>query len=667
MVVTSFYHSHQAIGFCQCWRPEVNNCGPDEDDRSYFETDIDDIANSLMRVMCICRLRPWEVKLTKDVIKRSFRHYEELRYRVDRVPRKRFNKENFLHDVGVEAGMNRMDGQLAYGITKRAFRAYFHGTGENGLRVQALAEQLKHREECMWLHAAKRTAEIFAAYAGLMYSEQMQYEKCIECVYKALYEELLSRFRYVDTCNCNPPEKSQSTVGDEKKAVHKAALDGLPNNTINTTSTAITTELFFNKLSMDVSKATSGSSMRAEYYVVAQAESVRSFGERRLREAQISKTTSSKGASERKRKKQKLVKCDCRQMVCGLERLSPVITAECSQGPYICRWLPYNEKEEQFLEHRVPCPPMDVLCPPCEHEERSCDEECTCTCQLCRCPFAYGEDDVEEEHAEKLSNSGVEDRDTDYCWLAPLRDFPRSETVSESSEATVEQEEEEDIVDPDACVCMCEYKRRSQPHLFTYLAPFKDEKSIPVVEEPVETVKRQGPPCGISWATYRCWNEPTNPADEQQLARQCRECPYISLLSAPQNVPQNPPKVAGITLDITVKTQHYPSPQSQRQSKVKSSKAGRSSVIVKRNTIAGLEMDMKTLENQKPNQPAAKSTPPATAAGARVSTAAPKTAATLRPAPAAASVPAAAATRATSQDDDKLTKEDILEMFGLNK
>ncbi|KAH8298545.1 hypothetical protein KR044_010477, partial [Drosophila immigrans] len=503
-------------GDCNCWHPDKKDCRDVEGHKpSYEEVDLEDIADSLMKVMRICRLHPWEVKRTKEVIKRSFRHYEEIRFRIDRVPRKRFCKENFLHDLAVEAGMSRMDSQLAYGIVKRAFHAYYHGTGEGGIRLKSYADQMRHRSECLWRHAAKRTAEIFAVYAGLMYSEQMKYEECIECVYLMLFKELQSRFEFAkskqEICRC---KKDQPKI--------ESLWDGLSGATMLSANTAVTTELFFNKQTFEVTNPTSTVSLKAEFTIFSHSEVMASSkalvdakntsnhisNSRQDNEKMVENMSDDKDEPKKKKhkkkKKKRDEKCKCPALQCTKERPPPVITAECSQGPYVCRWIPY---EETFPAHCVPCPPMETICPPCDHDDRSCDDECTCTCQFCTCQPV--DEFVEEEHGENLSATGLEDRDTDFCWLAPFRDdkIVQHEVEPSISEEYFGEEAEEALFE---CRCTCEYKQRAFPHLFTYLVPFKTqpiEPEEPPVEEPV---KPQKPPCGISMETYRCWNEPSS-------------------------------------------------------------------------------------------------------------------------------------------------------------
>ncbi|XP_034108660.1 uncharacterized protein LOC117570876 [Drosophila albomicans] len=675
-----FSPPYSETGGCNCWRPDRKDClSMQKESTEYVELDLEDIAESLMQVMRICRLRPWEVKRTKNVIKRSFRHFEEIRFRIDRVPRKRFSKENFLHDLAVEAGMGRMDSHLAYGIVKRAFQAYYHGTGEGGIRLQSYDGQMRHRSECLWLHAAKRTAEIFAVYAGLMYSEQMKYEECIKCAYLILYKELQSRFKFEKSepkiCTCKTENARVDSVWD--------ALSG---TTLMSGNTAITTELFFNKHTFDVSNPTSVVSVKAEYMMVSRTDRIigatSSAPEEKIshpvvkanssqNSKQSGKATEKKSEKsvgkkkKRKKKKNRSEKCKCPNLQCTGSQRPPVITAECSQGPYVCRWIPY---EDTFPAHCVPCPPMESICPPCDHDDRPCDDECTCTCNVCTCPPA--DEFVEEEHCEKLSGSGLEDRDTDYCWLAPFRDEKVMRREVEQSlldeELAEADDAEEELFE---CRCTCEYKQRAFPHLFTYLAPFKTppvEPEVPPVEIPVKPKK---PPCGISMETYRCWNEPSRPSEEEPL---CPTCPHIALLAhAEKSLDVRAPTVKGISMDVTVKSQHYPREERisiKTQPRGKAGKTARPSDSVQK-CAKELESNLKAVERSKGNQQATKMQDTKRQPPSVISP--PAKSVPLKPVP--ITVPPQSKANANEPDntqrqsDDKLTKEDILEMLGLNK
>ncbi|KAH8316636.1 hypothetical protein KR067_012280, partial [Drosophila pandora] len=506
---------------CMCRVPGNQDCGMKNDNiiEEYLQLDIEDVTDSVMKVMRICGLRPWEVKRSEEVIRRSLTHYEEVRERIDRVPRKRFAKETFLHGLAQEAQMNRMDAQMAYAVVKRAFKAFYYGTGQEGKRYVSLQAGLPHRQECLWLHAARRTAEIHAVLTGMMYSEEQQFEERIECVYKNLFDVLQTRIVFADdwVCNCQQTSKPASTA---------------------VSSLTIELEVLYVKQNMDTSLGASApTSQRLEVDLAVSSNAHTSASSRHNYSL---KKTQNKSVSQ----KDSMVfsagsifsqaKCNCPALRCcreeGEAREAPEITAECSQGPYICRWLPFTEEDDKFGEHCTPFPPLEEVCPPCVKEELSCDSECTCTCQVCKCrPLYDGDDDIGEEEnlGEKVSKSGVEDYDTDYCWLAPFRGSSKERMDRKKAKAQPEENvpvKVEIVEDKEAlskCCCMCRYKR-DNPHLFTYLAPFKDEQKKEPEPEPEpepETIKKaqaneiedllaKPPPPGISSEGYRCWVKP---------------------------------------------------------------------------------------------------------------------------------------------------------------
>lgn len=644
---------------CECWRPDRKSCKKNPEDRlspeQVLENDLDDIVGSVTQVMRICRLRPWEVRRLHEPIKRSFRHYQEIRYRVNRLPKKRFAKENFLHDASLIAGMTRMDGQLAYGIVKRAFRAYYHGTGEHGKRVAGLASQMRHRPECLWIHAARRTAEIFAVYAGLMQSEQQQYEKCIECVYRNLYHELQTRFKYVlsdeDVCVCRLEKKASKPLKHPPSAT-----------TLNTpiSISNVTTEIFFNSNKMAISNATSAVTLHLANTVISM-QSIMAWP-KKLREMKKSEQSLGSTGSQTPKKKQsrrrkkRLMKCNCPPLHCdtAVPPPPPVITAECSQGPYICRWLPFKD-EEEFSKHHVPCPPMEVICPPCK-EPSTCDEECTCTCQICTCPPSFGDVMGEEEHGEKLSDSGLEDRDTDFCWLAPFRDpsWPLPEHLPE-------EEFELPQSQPMSAATKDHSSYDSQQLMFTYLKPFR---SLPQVAEPVEPVAPveqvpPGRPCGVAIETYRCWMQ-SSESESGEEAKQpvCPSCPVLGIIqlnTAPSKGKRkkgggtgrsvNAKRGAEVALEVRKKA------AAQAQQVQQTSQQTPIAATIRRATLTPVRAPIRG-ETTAPVRPpgAAPTRPPAQGAA--------------RPAP-ARPAPARPPSPSENQERGSLTKEDVIKMLGL--
>ncbi|EDW32584.1 GL11716 [Drosophila persimilis] len=650
---------------CPCHMPGTHHCGKElrEKRQEFFRRDIDDITDSVMQVMRICGLMAWEVRRTREVIRRSFEHYDEVRYKIDLVPRKRFCKETFIHGLAVEAQMSRMDSQIAYSIVKRAFKAYYHGTAMEGKRLKSLMEGMKHSQQCLWLHAAKRTAEIYAAYAGLMHSEMLQFAERFECVYKSLYDVLCTR-----------------VIWDDENHCRCAWTSAVPSQISTISTMTAEMEVLFLKQNMAPSSAPSATAVVPSQLSVQVKEIIVNEGPPTGPASEISSKSSRYNYGLKKVvQKKSSSKPPTVQSLQGKPRKAYGRSATCSEaavaigssereaardhgreqpGPVMCaRWLRYDEEEEQFKEHRVPFPPMEVICPPCHKDDLPCDPECTCTCDICTCQPAYDEGAGEEEHhGERLSATGIEDHDTDYCWLAPFRDWPRVdvepvEEPEEEASMTPNSEEEEALFQ---CRCTCEIKQRAFPHLFTYLAPFKPIKpaveEVPSVKDPEKCEEEEGtedllakpPPCGVSPSTYRCWLQPTPPPSDPESVTE--EQPHIAVLAQDAK-----PKVAGISMDVTVKRQHHQkgSEVAKPSGPAPASKSQRSSTKTP------------NLRISIPAQAAAPKAP-----------AKPAPTAVPAPAPAPVATPPAAKpppTQAPAQvnQEEKLTKEDILNIIGL--
>ncbi|XP_017032902.1 uncharacterized protein [Drosophila kikkawai] len=542
---------------CECHKPGQPDCMEmnEKMQAEYRQMDIEDVTDSVMKVMRICGLKPLEVKLAAGVIRRSFMYFEEIVERIDRVPRKRFGKESFLHGLAHVAQMSRMDAQMAYAIVKRAFKAFYYGTGVEGRRFACLQSKLHHGEECMWRHAARRTAEIHAVLIGLMDSEKRLFEERIECVYKTLVDVLRTRIFWENdlVCSCGHPSATPS----------RAVLGKATSQADSFYSAEV--EILYHKENRIVSSAPSGTSVRiapptANQSAVSSVSSRHNHGLKKgnqtLSNKQTPVVTSPLSFFDAPR-------CNCPKLRCwqenGESRESPEITAECSQGPFICRWLACEGEEEQFHEHCVPYPPMEDLCPPCPTDDLPCDSECTCTCEVCTCRPVF-DDAFEEEHlGEKLSKSGLEDHDTDFCWVGPFRGSSRERIARQRARDEllraldeVEEEEEEE------CRCTCEIKQRAYPHLFTYLMDFKDKQLVqeepqpepePKVEESEsEDLLSKPPPYGISQATYRCWVKPKSSESESRESDEAKKPPLVWVLAGK---PKAKPEV-----QITIKTKH---------------------------------------------------------------------------------------------------------------
>ncbi|KAH8258279.1 hypothetical protein KR038_009106 [Drosophila bunnanda] len=553
---------------CECHRPEWPDCGDINDKMraEYHRLDIEDVTDSVMKVMRICGLKPWEVKLAASVIRRSFTYFEEIVEKIDRVPRKRFGKESFLHGLAHVAQMSRIDAQMAFAIVKRAFKAFYYGTGVEGRRFVCLQSKLLHGEECMWLHAAHRTAEIHAVLVGLMDSEKRLFEERIECVYKTLVDVLKTRILWENdlVCSCGQPSQSPTRGKNLGKTMSQA--DSIYSTEI---------ELLYHKEIKVVSSAPSRTSPRTptanQSKGTSSASSRHNHGLKKGNQTVSHKQTSVEPSAASLFEQPQ---CKCPKLRCwhenGESREAPEITAECSQGPYICRWLPYDGEEDPVPEHCVPYPPMEDVCPPCLTDDYPCDPECTCTCEVCTCQPAFG-GDLEEEHlGEKLSKSGVEDHDTDFCWVGPFRgsSVERMARQRAREERLKAEEEVEDEVEEEEFQCLgsCEINQRAYPHLFTYLTDFKDKQ--PVVEEPQpepkveetesEDLLSKPPPYGVTQATYRCWVKPKSSESESKESDEERKNPPLVWVLADKPKPKPTPKPE---IQITIKKQHVENTQ----------------------------------------------------------------------------------------------------------
>lgn len=418
----------------------------------------------------------------------------------------------------------------------------------------------------MWLHAARRTAEIHAVLAGMMHSEQRLFEERIECVYKSLVDVLKTRIMWENdlVCTCGQPADTRARapwqVLSQADSIYSAEV-----------------EVLYHKENMGASTAASKTSTRVPTAAQSRALSSASSrhnhslkkGNQTLSNRQTPLDSSAVSSLDQPR-------CNCAKLRCwrdgGEARESPEITAECSQGPYICRWLPYEGEGEgeQFPEHRVPYPPMEDVCPPCPSDDLPCDPECTCTCDVCTCRSHYDDGgEHEEEHlGEQLSKSGLEDHDTDFCWVAPFRGSSR-ERMAQQREQDEDQEVAVEEEGEFQCRCTCEVKQQAYPHLFTYLMPFREKKPV-LKDEPqpdLEPGENEGenevgeeergktetesedllskpPPWGISLATYRCWVKPPAPNSESTESDPQPKPPLVVVLG-------DKPKA-----EITVKKQH---------------------------------------------------------------------------------------------------------------
>ncbi|XP_067630125.1 uncharacterized protein [Eurosta solidaginis] len=178
---------------CQCLG-EVNAS-------SIFLENVLDMANTLAQIMIICGIHECKAKSTVDVITYAFLHYDQVCYCIDTRPKKRLRKEDLFHEFGKRCLMNRVEAHLAYTIVKRGFKAFYYQPSEER---KANDGRPTFSEECVYVHAARQTAESFARYDGLSCEEQRGFEAKIMVAYKKFYDRMQTRKNQPvgEECNC---------------------------------------------------------------------------------------------------------------------------------------------------------------------------------------------------------------------------------------------------------------------------------------------------------------------------------------------------------------------------------------------------------------------------------------------------------------------------------
>lgn len=179
---------------CQCLG-EVNAS-------SIFLENVLDLANTLAQIMVICGIHECKAKSSIDIITYAFLHYDQVCYCIDTTPKKRLRKEDLFHELGKKCLMNRVEAHLAYTIIKRGFKAYYYKPIDVQYPNDPLAKPV-FSEECVYVHAAKKTAEAYAHYDGLTCEQQKGFEAKIKCAYKKFYDRMQQRKTQPEGENCN--------------------------------------------------------------------------------------------------------------------------------------------------------------------------------------------------------------------------------------------------------------------------------------------------------------------------------------------------------------------------------------------------------------------------------------------------------------------------------
>lgn len=381
---------------CECYGRPLCNCPRKSASSTYFLKNIYDIAETLAEVMVICGIHQCKAKAAIDIVIYSFLHYDEIRYRIDAVPRKRLCKEDLVHDLGRKCLMNRMEAQLAYSIIKRAFKAFYHATGEGGIKNRALEAEAIHTSECLWVHAAKRTAQVFASYEGMFFSAQKSYEAQIRCAYKRLFDRLQSRKSPSETltaCAC-------------KTCIQRQDIKDMQFQEAPIEPTRIDSGYTSTKKDVLTPKASEALSKRCDQSLLTERQMIpsectlpicnRGIGQQPQGpketetaaelETELVEGTESKISLNLPR----CYKCNCPKLVCdcNVDLETGIVSTECSQGPFTCRWIRVDEEKDEDRPDPCITRPLEHECPvDCEPttSQLTCNVECECDCEDCEC------------------------------------------------------------------------------------------------------------------------------------------------------------------------------------------------------------------------------------------------------------------------------------------
>ncbi|XP_037934179.1 uncharacterized protein LOC119668667 [Teleopsis dalmanni] len=385
---------------CPCQSQNACSCPHKDLSAEAFLNNIKDIAATLVKVMIVCGVDKCNAALSAEVVIHAFLYYDDILRGIGVVPKKRLRREDLMYKFTTDCNMTLSESHLSYAIVKRAFKAFYYGTTEGGIRNTLLEAKLVHTQECLWVHAAKRTAEVFSEYEGMFYNAYSKYERHIMCLYKHLFDRIQRRAEPIagDVCTCEDCFDSTEV---------KYAIPIEPVKTAYPDSKACA-QLICNKTDKDI--------------VDDNDENVC------LEEEQEEKCTD----SDETVKLPRCLKCTCPKLICecDVDPVTGVQNVDCGQGPFQCKWFRVKNKPID-LSKRLDRPQHHQCPVDCRGDtiSLSCDSVCQCDCDVCTCEVTpttpsestFGEEEYEEESSEYMGASEVETESTVSVTELPRR------------------------------------------------------------------------------------------------------------------------------------------------------------------------------------------------------------------------------------------------------
>lgn len=320
--------------------------------------------------MVECGIPRYKAKRTPKITQFHFLHFIEVRHRIDSVPRKRLYRLDVFRDLSKRALMNRFESQMAYGIIKRSFRAFYYGTGEGGIPNAKVLARKTHNEQCIWVHAARRLAQLYNSYVGVL----PIYQKYIELSLKRYFQRLHDSLAIMKVSKHKKGECICLKCSHRVMENSTTAKNGGDNSNSDNESNAKNE----NKFQLTVSEILE---QRAAEYNRPQ--------------------------------------CNCQTF--KWSKLDHIIHKQAvqtntgyGQGPFRCTWFIARKEEieedhkplEANLPEEYPCP-VDSSVSDLEDFEEECSS-CECNCEYCECENESDLDEIDEMEQEESVFEDVE-------------------------------------------------------------------------------------------------------------------------------------------------------------------------------------------------------------------------------------------------------------------
>ncbi|XP_023292720.2 uncharacterized protein LOC111676068 [Lucilia cuprina] len=380
------YHKH-----------EFNICTEPTSFDPLFMENINDVADTLVEIMIICGIHRCKAKASKSTVIKSFQFYDIKRHRFDVAieNEKGISRNDMICNFQCKCMMTYIEALLAYGIVKRAVKAFYHGTPDFSIRSPITEAVILKEQEFIWQHAATRTVQLFEPYEHIFFNAHQNYAQLIVKIYKELHNRIKSRADPVLIEDYHPRGCVKKVVIGTKSP---PKLDGEKPRCVEKCGKIEEMKNYI-KILPDKKFPLKNVSKSCEFI----------FGYKKLSPPPLppseAQTNIKKTAKKYEVNLPRCYQCNCPKLICDcdIETDTGILAIECSQGPYQCQWvrIDKNDKPDPCIEKRElhQCP---IDCPTSESSSEE-DEN-----QWCECSEGNESDEnretVEEQEFEETDN-----------------------------------------------------------------------------------------------------------------------------------------------------------------------------------------------------------------------------------------------------------------------